>query len=84
MKTDERNAKKCLGVESTKHQHGSAVVVTSGVDLVADIDANRTPPNLANVIERPRDTCIDVFLFLVPPIEVLRHRPVARIIARDR
>lgn len=46
------------------------MLVAGAIDLVADIDADATPPDLAGMIERPRHGGVERLLVFIPAVEV--------------
>lgn len=52
---------------------GRSVVLAGAVNLVADVDADRAPPDLSRVIERPRGGLVNVLLAAIPSVKVLPH-----------
>ena len=70
---DERDAEERLRVEGANDEHGPVVFLAGAVELVADIDADRAPPDFACVIEGALGGVVDALLVAVPAVEVLLH-----------
>ena len=57
---DEGDAEERLRVEGTNDEDGSVVFFACAVELVADVDANRAPPDFPRVIEGPVSGIIEL------------------------
>src|SRR5205085_1770241 len=79
---NKRDAKERLSVEGTNDEHRPIVSFTGAVELVADVDTDSAPPDLARVIEGPVSVVIDFLFVAVPTIEVFLHKCVRALYAR--
>ena len=77
----ERNAKECLGIKRADDEDRPIMFLAGTVKLVADVDANRTPPYFASVIEGSCAPRVDSLLALAPAVEILLHRLVRALYA---
>jgi len=58
---DQSDSEKCRGIEWSDDEYRSIVVLAGAIELVADIDAYRAPPDFASMIERPLGRVVDPF-----------------------
>lgn len=71
--TYEGDTQERLGVERSNDEDRPVVVLTRPVQLIAHVDADRTPPNLTGMIEGALPLRVKIPLVSVPPVEVLLH-----------
>ena len=70
---DKRDAEEGLGIERADNQDWTIVLLARAIELVADIDTDRRPPDLARMVKRALTGSVHIFLASIPAVEVFLH-----------